>query len=80
LVRRERKMKAKDLFGREVIDVDARVVGKIVDMEIDIKNAAIHGVLVKAGFRKKLSILPEDIDKIGDKVVLKIAKDKTRKA
>jgi sporulation protein YlmC with PRC-barrel domain len=73
-------MKAKNLFGKEVIDADAKVVGKIVNMEIDIKKASIQGILVKSGFRKKVSILPQDIDKIGDKVVLKIAKDKIRKA
>jgi sporulation protein YlmC with PRC-barrel domain len=73
-------MKAKELFGKEVIDVDAKVVGKIADMEIDINKASIRSILVKAGLMKKLSILPGDIDKIGDKVVLKIAKDKIRKA
>lgn len=73
-------MKAKELFGKEVIDVDAKVVGKIADMEIDINKASIRGILVKAGLTKKLLILPGDIDKIGDKVVLKIAKDKIRKA
>jgi len=73
-------MKAKELFGKEVIDVDAKVVGKIADMEIDISKASIHSILVKAGFTKKLSILPGDIDKIGDKVILKIARDKIRKA
>ncbi len=73
-------MKAKDLFGKEVIDVDAKVVGKIVDMEIDVSKAFIRSILVKSGLTKTLSILPQDIDKIGDKVVLKIAKDKIRKA
>ena len=73
-------MKAKELFGKEVIDVDAKVVGRIADMEIDINKASIRSILVKAGLTKKLLILPGDIDKIGDKVVLKIAKDKIRKA
>jgi sporulation protein YlmC with PRC-barrel domain len=73
-------MKAKNLFGKEVIDVDAKVVGKIVNIEIDIKKASIQGILVKSGFRKKVSILPQDVDKIGDKVVLRVAKDKIRKA
>ena len=73
-------MKAKELFGKEVIDVDAKVVGKIADMEIDINKASIRSILVKAGLMKKLSMLPGDIDKIGDKVILKIAKDKIRKA
>jgi sporulation protein YlmC with PRC-barrel domain len=73
-------MKAKELFGKEVIDVDAKVVGKIVDMEIDIRRASMPRILVKSGLTKKISILPGDIDKIGDKVILKIAKDKVRKA
>jgi len=73
-------MKAKELFGKEVIDVDAKVVGRIADMEIDINKASIRSILVKAGLMKKLSMLPGDIDKIGDKVILKIAKDKIRKA
>jgi sporulation protein YlmC with PRC-barrel domain len=73
-------MKAKDLLGKEVIDVNARVVGKIANMDLDISKASVRSILVKAGFRKKLSILPGDIDKIGDKVILKVAKDKIRKA
>jgi sporulation protein YlmC with PRC-barrel domain len=73
-------MKAKELFGKEVIDVNARVVGKIVDMEIDISKGSIRSLLVKSGFTKKVSIVPGDIEKIGDKVILKIAMDKVRKA
>lgn len=73
-------MKAKELFGKEVIDVNAKVVGKIVDMEIDISKGSICSVSVKSGFTKKVSIVPGDIEKIGDKVILKIAKDKVRKA
>ncbi len=73
-------MKAKKLFGKEVIDVDARVVGKIVDMELDVSKASIRSILVKSGLGKRLSILPQDVDKIGDKAVLKIAKDKLQKA
>jgi len=71
-------MHAKNLFGKEVIDVNAGVVGKIADMEIDISKASIKWIDVKSGFRKRISIAPGDIDKIGDKVVLKIAKEKIR--
>ncbi len=71
-------MKAKKLFGKEVIDVNAKVVGKISDMEIDLNKASIRCIEVKSGFTKKVSILPGDIEKIGDKVVLKIAKEKIK--
>jgi sporulation protein YlmC with PRC-barrel domain len=72
-------MKAKELFGKEVIDVNAKVVGKIADMEIDIKKGSIRSILVKSGFlAKRISILPADIEKIGDKVMLKVAKAKVQ--
>jgi len=73
-------MKAKELIGKEVIDVNAKVVGKIADLDIDISRALICGILTRSGFKKELSIAPAEIDKIGDKVILKIAKDKVRKA
>jgi len=73
-------MKAKELFGKEVIDVNAKVVGKIVDMELNIGKATVLGIVVKSGLTKKMSIPLGDIDKIGDKVVLKVAKEKIRKA
>jgi sporulation protein YlmC with PRC-barrel domain len=71
-------MKARELFGKEVIDVNAKVVGKIKDMEIDISKASIQCILVKSGLTKKVSIKPGDVEKIGDKVVLKIARDKIK--
>ena len=73
-------MRAKELFGKEIIDVNAKVVGKVVDMELDIGRASIQSILLKSGLTKKFSIPPADIDKIGDKVVLKVAKEKIRKA
>jgi len=73
-------MKAKELLGKEVIDVDAKVVGKVVDIDLDIGKATILDISVKTGFTKKVSISPRDIDKIGDKVLLKVAKDKVKKA
>jgi len=72
-------MKAKELFGKEVIDAEAKVVGKIVDMDVDIRQASIQGILLRSGLTGKLLILPEDIDKVGDKIVLKITKDKIGK-
>lgn len=73
-------MKAKELFGKEVIDVNAKVVGKVVDINLDIGKGTIPGILVKTGLTKKVSVSPKDIDKIGDKVLLKVAKDKIQKA
>lgn len=73
-------MKAKELFGKQVIDGNAKVVGKIVDIDLDIEEATITGILVKKSWNKKVSISPKNIDRIGDKVLLKVTKDKKKKA
>ena len=72
-------MKARDLFGKEVVDVDAKVVGKVADVDLDIGKAKLVGILVKTGLTKKMSISPTAIDRIGDKVLLKITKDNVHK-
>jgi sporulation protein YlmC with PRC-barrel domain len=73
-------MKAKELLGKEVVDADAKVVGKVVDIDLDMSKATILDISVKTGLTKKISISPRDIDKIGDKVLLKVVKDKMKKA
>lgn len=73
-------MKAKELLGKQVIDVHAKVVGKVVDIDLDIGQAKIIAILVKTGLTRKVSIPPADIDRIGDKILLKVAKDKIQKA
>jgi sporulation protein YlmC with PRC-barrel domain len=73
-------MRSRELIGKEVIDANAKIIGPVRDVEIDLKKWAVTAVIVKAGFIKRLTILTDDIDKIGDKVVLKIAVDKIKKA
>ena len=73
-------MKTKDLIGRQVIDAEARVAGRIVDVELDISSASIVALIVKSGWTKRHKIPPQEIEKVGDKIILKIAKDKINKA
>jgi sporulation protein YlmC with PRC-barrel domain len=73
-------MRSRELIGKEVIDANAKIIGPVKDIELDLKKWAVTAVIVKAGFIKRLTILTDDIDKIGDKVVLKIAVDKIKKA
>ena len=72
-------MRFRELNGREVIDADARLIGHVKDIEVDLKKWAVTAIIVKTGFIKKKQILAGDIDKIGDKVVLKVAIDKIQK-
>lgn len=62
-------------MGLKVYDKDAIEIGKINDLEIDPTSFTIEQVYIKSGMTKKKGISPDDIDRIGDTVILKIAKD-----
>jgi len=72
-------MKSKELIGKEVIDAEARYMGTIKDVEIDLKRWIVTGIIVKTGFLRTKVVATSDIDKIGDKVMLKIALDRAQK-
>jgi sporulation protein YlmC with PRC-barrel domain len=72
-------MKCRDLMGKEVIDAEAKMIGYVKDLNIDLKKWTVTGIIVKK-FIKKTSVLVADIDKVGDKVILKVPVDKIQKA
>lgn len=69
----------KELVGKEVLTNDVTIMGKIVDVDIDIEDETIESIIVsKGGIQETLNIskselvIPFDmINKIGDKVILK---------
>ena len=73
-------MKTNELIGKEVIDATAKVIGPVKGLEIDLKKWTVTGIIVKTGWVKKTLVLTGDIDKIGDKVILKVPIDKIQKA
>lgn len=66
-------MNTKGLFGKEVLDANADSVGKVSDMNFDLKQGIIKSIVVKAGLTKKYEIPLDRIDKMGDKVILNVA-------
>jgi len=72
-------MKSREIFGKEVIDAEARRVGTVQELEIDVIKWTVTGIIVKKGFLRKVSIAAGTVDKVGDKVVLKVATDKIQK-
>jgi sporulation protein YlmC with PRC-barrel domain len=66
-------------MGKEVIDAEAKMIGYVKDLNIDLKKWTVTGIIVKK-FIKKTSVLVADIDKVGDKVILKVPVDKIQKA
>jgi sporulation protein YlmC with PRC-barrel domain len=72
-------MKSREIIGKEVIDAEARIIGPVQDIEIDLTKWTVSGLIVKKGFMKKITIAAGNIDKVGDKVVLKVVADKIQK-
>ena len=69
----------KELVGKEVLGTDIKIMGKVVDVDIDMEDNVIESIIVsKGGIQESLNIskselvIPFDmIHKIGDKVILK---------
>jgi len=67
-------MNAKELFGKEVLDKNANSVGKVADIDFDMREGTMNHIVVKAGLTKRYDITFDKIGKIGDKVILGIGK------
>ena len=71
----------KGLVGKEVLGNDVTVMGKVVDVDIDVEDETIESIIVsKGGIQESLNIskselvIPFDmVHKVGDKVLLKDA-------
>ena len=72
-------MNTKELFGKEVLDVNANTVGKVADIDFDMQQGTVNHIVVKAGLTKRYAVSLDKIDKIGDKVILGIGKDDLEK-
>ena len=62
-------MNTNELFGKEVLDVDANRIGKVVDIGFDLLEEIVNHLIVKAGLTKKFVIGLDKIDKIGDRII-----------
>jgi sporulation protein YlmC with PRC-barrel domain len=72
-------MNTHELFGKEVLDASANKIGKVVDLDFDMQKGMIDHVVVKAGLTKRYAVSLDKIDKIGDRILLKIVEDELQK-
>jgi sporulation protein YlmC with PRC-barrel domain len=68
-----------EAIRKEVFDKNANKVEKVADANTDVSNWTINQFIVKSGVIKKVVIEIDEIEKIGDKVFLKITKDEIEK-
>ena len=72
-------MNTNELFGKEVLDVNANRIGKVAGIDVDLSQGVVNHVIVKAGLTKKYVVTLDKIDRIGDKVMLRITEDELKK-
>jgi sporulation protein YlmC with PRC-barrel domain len=76
---KEIKMNVKKLLGREVLDANAKMIGKVCDIEFDIDQGVISNVVVKAGMIRKYNVKFDNIAKMGDRIVLRVSEEELKR-
>jgi len=64
-----------NIMRKEVLDKNANKIGVMVDIDFNFPLWTVNYLVVRTSVIKKLNIGVEKIDKIGDKVILKVTKD-----
>ncbi len=71
-------MHAKDLSGKDIVDSKGDKVGVVDDVEIDVMNKQVTGIIAregtissKLGMGEERMISMDMVDAIGDKVILR---------
>jgi len=73
-------MHTSELLGKQVLDKNGNKVGKVVDIDINLPQWTVNHIMLKIGMIKKLPIGIDIIDKVGDKIILKITRDELEKS
>ena len=68
-------MLIRSVMRKEVLDKNANKIGLVVDIDFNFLLWTINYMVVRMSIIKKINVGVEKIDKIGDKVILKVAKD-----
>ena len=72
-------MNTRQLFGREVLDANAKLIGKVLDIEFDKRQGVIDYLIVKAGIVKQYEVSFEKISAIGEKIILNVDEDQLKR-
>jgi len=76
-------LEVSEFLGRKVLDKNANDVGKITDMTVKPVKGLITKITISEGeippWIKSFEVKPEELDKIGDYVLLKIDQEEVQK-
>jgi sporulation protein YlmC with PRC-barrel domain len=73
-------MNTSSIIGKEVLDKNANRVGTVADIDITLPQGTINYLWVRIGMIKRIPVPLDNVDKFGDKVILKITKDELEKS
>ena len=74
-MQKEGDMLISSVMRKEVLDKNANKIGLVVDIDFYFLLWTINYMVVRMSIIKKINVEVEKIDKIGDKVILKVTKD-----
>lgn len=64
-----------EITKKEVLDVNANKVGFITDVDVNPLQGTVSYFILRTGVFKKIPVTPDQIDKVGEKVILRITKN-----
>lgn len=73
--------KLKDFVGKTVLTINGMEVGKVTDLARDPKGCIVHNIIVTSGNalnKKNLMISNEDINAMGDYLILKLDQEQVK--
>jgi len=76
---KEIRMNVKELLGRQVLDANARIIGRVSDIEFDVDRGSISNIVVKAGMIRRYDVKFDNIARIGDKIVLRVSEEELKR-
>lgn len=78
------KMKVTEFLGRKVLDKNAMEIGKVSDLELDPEKGVVDSIIISKGElslkQRTLIVGMDNVSRVGDYVVLKIAADEAEEA
>ena len=72
-------MNVKELFGREVLDANAKMIGKVIDMGFDVDRGVITHIVVRGGPVREYDVRFDNIARIGDRIILNVGEDELKR-
>ncbi len=69
-------MNTREAFAKEVLDSNGNRIGKVNDLIFDLPSGNISQLVLRTGLLKERKVAVGLIDKVGDKIILNVTRDR----